>query len=344
MMQVILSPFIHSYHVFSAACNSLRERINLLFQRQDFVLLNGFELLPVDRFQPPGSIPNGGNTCYMALVLQDLAASDAYNEMFNRPLNRQAGESLSHFQQRKLLQNAFCQSLQKLRQGVNLSLGEVRELKDRLGALGWNQTSRFAKILERVFPLLFSAPPCDSLEFYHFLRLLLEEEDFTIGSETCGGFYQMWPDPETAPPIGHLRLTLDNLPLREVQDITLLVARDEALRESLEQNKALPTLWKVDILRTTVGNNGGVNYEQHPVDLKESLELGEDRAPLRLMQIQCNRESFAGMRHSYLYRRIETTLGTDKWLKCDDDCITEVPFDEIKRREASYCWGLVFEA
>lgn len=159
MMQVILSPFIHSYHVFSAACNSLRERINLLFQRQDFVLLNGFELLPVDRFQPPGSIPNGGNTCYMALVLQDLAASDAYNEMFNRPLNRQAGESLSHFQQKKA-QNAFCQSLQKLRQGVNLSLGEVRELKDRLGALGWNQTSRFAKILRACFSFAFF---CSSL-------------------------------------------------------------------------------------------------------------------------------------------------------------------------------------
>lgn len=344
MIQAIFFPFIQSYQLFCSAYNSIRERVNLLFQRQDFTPLNVPILLPVNRFQPPGSIVNGGNTCYMALVLQDLAASDVYNDMFNRALTRFVGESNDHFQQRERLQNSLRQLIQKLRQGINLNIQDVRDLKGQLETLGWNQISRFEKILDRIFPSLFPSPPCDSLEFYHFLRQLFDEENFAIGTETYGDLYQTWYDPVTAPMIGHLCLKLDDLPLTEVQDITPLIERDEVLRESLEQNNALPTLWKIDILRKTLGDNGGVNTERYPVDLKERLELGRARLPLRLMQIQCNRESFLGGRHSYLYRRIETTLGTDKWLKCDDDCITEMAFDEIKREEASYCWGLVFQA
>ena len=120
------------------------------------------KIVPITSDKLPGGIASGGNTCYIAVVLQLLASLSDFDMPLQQELLERPGENLGSLCHRKELQAALIFLINKIRSCKLVSANEVNNLRFALRKCNWEETSLpwFYKIFGIYLPS-FLAPTGD---------------------------------------------------------------------------------------------------------------------------------------------------------------------------------------
>lgn len=125
-----------------------------------------------------GGVENAGNTCILSVLLQEIAALPSfYDPLLKTTLKLNNGESESHFQDRKNLQQQLNLCAKALRANQVINKKTICYLSKLLLRLDWQkETSTYwRRLLHQFAPNLFSLPMSDPHDLYDKLLSLFQE-------------------------------------------------------------------------------------------------------------------------------------------------------------------------
>lgn len=127
-----------------------------------------------------GGIVNSGNSCFLAVVIQDLASeSEFYDKTLSTRLSQRDVETSLSFEARNRLQKDLRSAVDEIRNCKTLKAERVKTLRKDLRDVGWKESrqSFFHRIIFRVFN---RPPPGDTFAAYNTICNALDQQDYQI--------------------------------------------------------------------------------------------------------------------------------------------------------------------
>lgn len=125
-----------------------------------------------------GGVENGGNTCTISVLLQEMAALPEYYDQFLfSPLKREPSESNAQFALRTKLQACFRDCISTIRKGELVKREAMHTITTTMVKLGWQKSTLpfWRKWLHVQAPHIFSLPLSYSYGLYEFVLQLYPE-------------------------------------------------------------------------------------------------------------------------------------------------------------------------